>query len=143
MLAFASSTRTDSPDRARVMAAARPFGPEPTTTASYETGIVITSNGQNEFEQTADLVSNYSSVKRWLLCFLLGLALQPVLGSENDADATAKFLAGLPVRGTSLENRSLERPWATHANELDRLWNRFEQEQLTKIQTWSPHVLGD
>ena len=82
-------------------------------------------------------------MRRWLLLFLLGLALQRVAGSENDPDATAKFLAGLPVRGTSLEGRGLERPWATHATELDRAWSRFEQEQLSKIRTSAPEFLGD
>jgi hypothetical protein len=80
-------------------------------------------------------------VKRIL--FLLCIALQSVAGSENDPDATAKFLAGLSVRGTSLENRSLERAWTTHAAELDRAWNHFEQEQLSKIRTWGPESLGD
>lgn len=82
-------------------------------------------------------------MKRWFLFLLLGVAFQRVSGSEIDADATAKFLAGLPVRGTSLENRSLERPWATHATELDRIWNRFNQGQLSKIQAWDPLFLGD
>ncbi len=82
-------------------------------------------------------------MKRWFSLLLIGVALQRVGGSENDADATAKFLAGLPVRGTSLENRSLGRQWATHAAELDRAWNRLEQDQLSKIRTWSPQFLGD
>lgn len=59
------------------------------------------------------------------------------------ADATAKFLAGLPVRGTSLEDQSLDPEWATHAAELDRAWNRLEQEQLSKIRMWAPQFLGD
>jgi hypothetical protein len=82
-------------------------------------------------------------MRRWLLLFFLGIALQPVGGSEDTADATAKFLAGLAVRGTSLENRSLGREWPTHAAELDRAWNRLEQEQLSKIRTWGAQALGD
>lgn len=83
-------------------------------------------------------------MKRWFLFLLLpGIALQAGRGSENDPDATAKFLAGLPVRGTPLENRSLKRPWATHAAELDRIWNRFDHDQLSKIQAWDPQFLGD
>src|SRR6266571_6658465 len=35
MVALASSTSTEHPACARVIAAARPFGPDPTTTASY------------------------------------------------------------------------------------------------------------
>ena len=82
-------------------------------------------------------------MKSWFLFLLCCTALQSIRGSDNDPDATAKFLAGLPVRGTSLENRSLERPWATHATELDKIWNRFDQNQLSKIQAWDPQFLGD
>src|SRR5436853_2469808 len=45
MLEFASNTRTDSPARANVIAAARPFGPEPTTTASHSSAIARRSRG--------------------------------------------------------------------------------------------------
>src|SRR3954454_16789651 len=37
---FASQTRTDHPARASVIAPARPFGPEPTTTASYSIDMI-------------------------------------------------------------------------------------------------------
>jgi hypothetical protein len=79
----------------------------------------------------------------WLFLFLFGSALARVFGSEENPDATAKFLAGLPVRGTSLENRSLGRAWPTYAAELDRAWNRLEQEQLSRIRTWDSQFLGD
>lgn len=82
-------------------------------------------------------------MKRWLWFLLVGIAFQAISASENDADATAKFLAGMSVRGTPLENRSLERSWANHATELDRIWNRFNQNQLSKIQAWDPQFLGD
>jgi hypothetical protein len=59
------------------------------------------------------------------------------------ADATAKFLAGLPVRGTPLESRSLDPQWATHAADMDHAWDRLEQEQLSKIRSWAPQYLGD
>src|SRR5947209_8772023 len=78
-----------------------------------------------------------------LVLVVFGVALQLARGSETDPDTIAKFLAGLPVLGTSLENRSRERAWATHAAELDRLWTRFEQEQVAKIELWGPQWLGD
>jgi hypothetical protein len=65
------------------------------------------------------------------------------MAEDPMADATAKFLAGLPVRGTALENRSFDPEWATHAAELDRAWTRLEQEQLSKIRPWGPQFLGD
>jgi hypothetical protein len=80
-------------------------------------------------------------------CFLiiaLALALShQTWAAEATPDATAKFLAGLPVRGTALESRSFDPEWATHAAELDRAWNRLEQEQLSKIRAWGPQFLGD
>jgi hypothetical protein len=40
MVAVASQTSTEHPARASVIAAARPFGPEPTITASYSIGML-------------------------------------------------------------------------------------------------------
>jgi hypothetical protein len=82
-------------------------------------------------------------MKRFLI-LLVSLALSHrALATDATADATAKFLAGLPVRGTPLENRSFDPEWATHAAELDRAWSRLEQEQLSKVRAWGPQFLGD
>lgn len=78
------------------------------------------------------------------LRFLLPLVIcHRVLATDATPDATAKFLAGLPVRGTSLESRGFDPEWATHASELDKAWSRFDREQLSKIRAWSPQFLGD
>jgi len=82
-------------------------------------------------------------MKHALLLFFASLVFQSVIASENIADATAKFLAGLPVRSTAVEKQSLDPEWATHAAEMDRAWNRLEQEQLSKIRVWGPQFLGD
>ena len=58
------------------------------------------------------------------------------------ADATAKFLAGLPVRGTPLEKHSSGTMWVTHATEFDRAWERLEQRQLARIRNWAPSYLA-
>lgn len=58
------------------------------------------------------------------------------------ADATAKFLAGLPVRDTPLENYATIPEWMTHAVELDRAWQQFNNRQLSKIRAWAPQALG-
>ena len=58
------------------------------------------------------------------------------------ADATAKFLAGLPVRDTPLESYVNVPGWTTHANDLDRAWKQFDERQLTKIRAWAPQALG-
>jgi hypothetical protein len=59
------------------------------------------------------------------------------------ADATARFLAGLPVRDTPLESYSHDPGWATHATDLDRAWTQLEKEQLAKMRSWAPEALGE
>jgi hypothetical protein len=61
--------------------------------------------------------------------------------ADPAADATAKFLAGLPVRDTPLESYVNVAGWATHAIELDKAWKQLEQRQLAKVRTWAPPVL--
>lgn len=80
-------------------------------------------------------------VKRVALLVSLALCAQ-AFASDPMADATAKFLAGLPVRGTALESQSNDAAWVTHATELDRAWLRLEQQQLSKIRAWAPERLG-
>lgn len=71
------------------------------------------------------------------------LALTCAAGAQDiSADATAKFLAGLPVRGTALESYSHEPAWADHATGFDREWTKLDQRQLAKIRTWAPVFLG-
>lgn len=65
-----------------------------------------------------------------------------LLAADPVADATAKFLAGLPVRDTPLENYATIPEWATHAVELDRNWKQFNDRQLSKIRAWAPHALS-
>jgi hypothetical protein len=62
--------------------------------------------------------------------------------AEASADVTARFLAGLPVRGTPLEARSLEPAWADHATEFDAAWAKLEERQLARIRVWAPEYLG-
>lgn len=77
------------------------------------------------------------------LSFLVSLVLcAQALASDPLADATAKFLAGLPVRGTALESHSNNAAWVTHATDLDRAWERLEKQQLSKIRAWAPGHLG-
>lgn len=80
-------------------------------------------------------------MKRFL--FLASLALcAPAFAADPTADATAKFLAGLPVNGTPLESHGADPGWATHAADLDRAWTLLEKRQLSKIRAWAPQALG-
>ena len=72
------------------------------------------------------------------LLALTGAAIAQVV----TADATAKFLAGLPVRDTGLESDGQDPAWADHATEFDRAWIKLEQRQLAKIRAWAPTFLG-
>lgn len=80
-------------------------------------------------------------MKRLLLAILLAVGVN-VQAADPLADATAKFLAGLPVRGTPLEKYSLDPVWSGHATEFDRAWTRLDQLQLAKIRAWAPQFLG-
>ena len=80
-------------------------------------------------------------MKRLLLLLLLALCTQ-ALASDPTADATARFLAGLPVKGTPLESHSTDSGWAMHATDLDRAWGSLEKQQLSKIRAWAPQALG-
>lgn len=76
--------------------------------------------------------------------FLATLAAGAGIAFAGDplADATAKYLAGLPVRGTPLEGQSLSPAWAEHAAAFDRAWARLESSQLAKIRAWAPQFIG-
>jgi len=80
-------------------------------------------------------------LKRLLLFFLVVLAT-PALAAEPSADATAKFLAGMSVKGTPLEKQSANPDWIAYAADSDRDWKRFDEEQLNKIRTWAAQALA-
>jgi hypothetical protein len=80
-------------------------------------------------------------LKRLLLFLSLSLCAD-ALAADPTADATAKFLAGLPVRGTPLESHSNDPAWATHATDLDGAWERLEKQQLSRIRAWTPQFLA-
>lgn len=80
-------------------------------------------------------------MKRLSLLLFLALVAQ-ASAADPTADATAKFLAGLPVKGTPLESHSTDSGWAEHAADLSRAWARLEKEQLVKIRAWAPEALG-
>ena len=86
------------------------------------------------------LARRVSSLKRLLLLSLV-LCTQ-ALASDRTADATAKFLAGLPVKGTPLEKLAANPDWTAYAADFERDWKRFDEEQLKKIRAWALKALG-
>ena len=74
-----------------------------------------------------------------LSCLIL---CRSAFAADNVADATAKFLAGLPVRDTPLESYVNVPGWTTHATDLDQAWKQLDQRQLARIRAWAPQALG-
>ncbi len=66
-----------------------------------------------------------------------------VSAADISADATARFLAGLPVPGTPLEGRTSDAAWIRHAAEFNREWEHFDKAQREKIRAWSEQALGE
>jgi hypothetical protein len=77
-----------------------------------------------------------------ILCLVWLIIGGSAFAADPMADATAKFLAGLPVRGTPLENYVNVPDWTRHATDLDKAWKELDQRQLSKIREWAPQALG-
>ena len=71
---------------------------------------------------------------------LVPLALAQQTGKPDDH---AKFLGGLSVAGTALENLSEDTGWKRHAKESDAAWSEFDARQLSKIREWSQQELPE
>lgn len=82
-------------------------------------------------------------MKRLLFVFLFVAACSRALAADPLADATAKFLAGMPISGTALASRANHVAWAEHSAEFDKAWSQLEQRQLAKIRAWAPQFLGE
>jgi hypothetical protein len=74
-------------------------------------------------------------MKRYVLILsmlLTGSAFAQKLATLDD---TAKFLAGLPVKGP-LEALTQSEPWKNHAASMERAWFKKEYFQLSRIHLW-------
>jgi hypothetical protein len=60
---------------------------------------------------------------------------------EPTADETARFLAGLPMHGTSLEGLAGNAEWVRHAMDFDEAWRPFDTRQLAQIRIWASEFL--
>jgi len=83
-------------------------------------------------------------MKFYLAPFLaLSLAVRAFAQDAIPPDATARFLAGLPVRDTPLEGLARNQAWVDHAAEFDKAWKELDTRQLAKIRAWSSEFLAD
>jgi len=70
--------------------------------------------------------------------------LAAMAGAQSpSADDTARFLAGLPVEGTALQNFATVPVWRQHARQLNEAWAQSERRQLMKVRAWAPVALGE
>ncbi len=69
-----------------------------------------------------------------LFCFAPAYAASP-----NDE---ARFLAGLNVDGSRLEEFARDPAWQEHSAEFQRAWLDVEERQLGPIRSWMPGTLG-
>ena len=79
--------------------------------------------------------------KRLILCAAVALC-GSAHAADPAADATAKFLAGLPTRSGDIENYVSRSVWAEHATQFDKAWAQLERRQLSQIREWCPQFLG-
>src|SRR5688500_9812597 len=76
-----------------------------------------------------------------LLLVFLALAAAALAQSPSPNDQ-ARFLAGLPVRGSALEAYSGGTLWAEHAAALDAAWGKKEQRSLAQVRNWARTYIG-
>jgi len=85
--------------------------------------------------------SVFRKVTRLGLIVALPLLQSFAQAADAVADATAKFLAGLPVEGTPIEAKAGDPAWIQHAKEFEREWTQFDENQHQKIQAWREQAL--
>lgn len=72
----------------------------------------------------------------------IACATLPLPALAATPDETARFIAGLPMHGTSLEATAANAQWVQHAMEFDESWSQMEKRSLSKIRTWAPEYLA-
>lgn len=63
--------------------------------------------------------------------------------AQSSANEQARFLAGLPVRGSHLAHLGRDRVWAEHATAMDAAWGKQQQRQIAKVRSWAGHFLPE
>jgi hypothetical protein len=74
-------------------------------------------------------------MKRLTLTFLTVLVAGNVSGQRATIDDTARFLAGIPVKGP-LEPFTHDAAWLDHARNLDSAWMKKDYFQVRPIRSW-------
>jgi hypothetical protein len=74
-------------------------------------------------------------MKRYVLILSMFLAATAFAQGPPTLDATARFLAGLPVQGP-LEPLTQTEAWKNHAASMEKAWFKKEYFQLSRIHLW-------
>src|SRR5687768_1386933 len=77
-----------------------------------------------------------------LSLLLLAWTVLPASG-QSSANEQARFLAGLPVRGSHLADVARNPVWAEHATAMDAAWGKQQQRQISKVRSWAGRFLPD
>ena len=82
--------------------------------------------------------------RRTSLVLFFCVRLIGVNGWAQDASPNdqARFLAGLPVRGSALESYTRDVAWAEHATALDAAWGKTEQRQMANVRAWAGEYIS-
>src|SRR5438046_2678852 len=78
----------------------------------------------------------------YVLFFCTGFLLANGWTQESSPNDQARFLAGLPVRGSTLENYTRDPAWAEHATELDAAWGQTERRQIANVRAWAGNYIS-
>ena len=101
--------------------------------------MIVMNDNANKYSAARSPIAPYQVLT--LFAFLLFIT--QALAIDPAADATARFLAGMPLEETPLANYANNPIWTAHAVEFDRAWTQLEQRQLVKIRAWAPAFVGD
>lgn len=83
-------------------------------------------------------------MKIWISLATLIFAITAKLPADEPApNDQARFLAGLPVEGTTMASLQQDTSWQKHAKEFDNGWNELDKRQLAKIREWIPQAIGN
>src|SRR4051812_42144588 len=81
-------------------------------------------------------------IARSIFLCLAGILPARVHAEPAPPDAQARYIAGLPVRETSLSTLGSDPAWISHAVAFDNAWKRLEKAQLGPIRAWAGEHLG-
>ena len=78
-----------------------------------------------------------------VLVFAMAAASRLLAQGGSILNDEARFLAGLPVRGSALEAHAHSQAWMEHATAMDGAFNKQEQRQLSRVRAWSSAMVPD